>query len=147
MKQKSLMDTNLDKAKEENHSIEEMPLTSFREYRLYNKEARRINHAALKLKYKIKQCPIELHPSQRIHFNRNDQPTNMLPVYLSEEDIHYDEKWIPGKTYTVPELVINYVASKGTPIYDWVDKADGSRETDEVAKNNRFSLRTVFNEA
>lgn len=146
MKQKSLMDKSIDAAKAEKYSIEDMPLTNIREYRLYNEEARKINHRLQTVRYAIKQCPEELHPSQRIAFQRNDQPTNDLLVHLSDEKIHYHKTLTPGKTYTLPECVINHISGKGYPIWGWVDNADGSRETKVVNKDPRFSLRTIYEE-
>ena len=58
--------------KEENIAIEDMPLNTLRDYRLYNEAARRENKKLKLNRYKIKPCPEHLHPKQRIVFNRND---------------------------------------------------------------------------
>jgi len=125
-------------------SIEDMPLESLRDYRKYNEEARKINKKLRVLRHPIKQCPIELHPSQRVIFKRNDQPTNKLPVLLSNHLIHFEKTLHPGKTYDLPECVISYLASKGYPVWDWITNPDGSTETKVINTVPRFSLNTVF---
>ncbi len=127
--------------------IEEMPLVTIRDYRLYNEEARRLNKKLGICRYPIKQCPVDLHPKQRVVFRRNDQPTNPLPVFLSDDKIHYDETLTPGKTYDLPEYIVNYLAEKGDPVWGWVDLPNGERETRVITKKPRFSLTTVYQEA
>ena len=124
--------------------LEEMPLENLGDYVRYNEAARAMNKRLGLCRYKVKQCPIELHPKQRIVFGRNDQPRNPLPVYLSNEMIEYKEKLIPGETYDLPLCVIEYLSKKGTPIWNWVDKADGSRETHRMGMEPRFALRTIY---
>ena len=143
----SVLDESLRLTEAEKVSIEDMPLETFRDYRLYNEEARKMNKKLKVCRYPIKQCPVELHPKQRIHFGRNDQPSNPLPVFLSNHLIHYDETLIPGKTYDLPECIINHLASKGTPVWKWVDNPDGSKETRVSHKEPRFQIRTVYQEA
>lgn len=138
------IEESLKQATPEKLAIEDMPLNSIRDYRLYNEEARRINKKLKVLRYPIKQCPVELHPKQRVVFGRNDQPSNPLPVYLSNHLIHFDEKLIPGKAYDLPECVINHLAEKGNPVWKWFTLPDGSRETRISHKDPRFSLRTVY---
>ncbi len=135
--------------KEDPVTIEEMPLTSLGDYMRYNDEARKMNKKLRILRYPIKQCPVDLHPMERIVFGRNDQPTNPLPVFLSNDMIHFDrsaprDRLIPGKTYDLPRCVVEYLASKGTPVWAWFENADGSRETRMVSKTSRFSLRTIY---
>lgn len=137
----------LKEAEENKLPIEEMPLNSIRDYRLYNEEARKLNKKLKICRYLIKQCPIELHPKQRIVFERIDQPTNPLPVFLSNYLIHFDELLIPGKTYDLPECIVHYLSEKGYPVWKWVNLPDGSKETQVVSKTPRFSLRTVYQEA
>ena len=127
--------------------VEDLPLESIRDYRIYNEKARAMNKKLKLCRYPIKQCPVELHPKQRIVFGRNDQPSNPLPVFLSNHLIHYDETLIPGKTYDLPECIINHLASKGTPVWKWFDNADGSKETRISHKEPRFQLRTIYSEA
>jgi len=127
--------------------IEDMPLTSLREYRLYNEEARKLNKKLKICRYPIKQCPVELHPKQRVVFGRNDQPSNPLPVFVSNHLIHYDETLIPGKSYDLPECIINHLSEKGTPVWKWFDSPDGSKETRISHKEPRFQIRTVYQEA
>jgi len=130
--------------KEEKSDIESMPLNSIRDYRLYNEAARKENKKLRLNRYKIKQCPVELHPKQRVVFGRVDQPTNPLKVYLSNELIHFDEKLIPGQTYDLPQCVVSYLAEKGSPVWGWVDLPNGERETRMISKTPRFTLRTIY---
>ena len=127
--------------------IEEMPLETLRDYRLYNEEARKINKKLRLNRYPIKQCPVELHPMQRIKFANNDKSMNPVPIFVSNHLIHYDEKFYPGRTYDVPECIIRYLAEKGYPVWDWVTLADGSRETQMTGKAPRFSITSVYQEA
>lgn len=126
--------------------IEEMPLDTYEDYRAYNNEARILNKKLRVLRYPIKQCPIELHPMERVVFQRNDQPSNPLPVHLSNHLIHFDQTLIPGQTYDLPKCVIKHLGEKGNPIWNWFTNADGSRETRISHKDPRFSLRTVYEE-
>lgn len=140
------MDKMIDNAKEQ-IAIEDMPLTSLREYRLYNEAALAANKKAKKHIYDIKPCPTELHPHQRIVFNRKDQPTNPLAVYKYDSLIDFKMTLIPGKTYDLPEYIIHYLADKANPIWGWVDLPNGERETRVVNKDHRFQLRTIYQEA
>ena len=142
----NILDSSLKQASESKLPIEDMPLNSIRDYRLYNEEAGRINKRLKLCRYPYKQCPIDLHPKQRIVFRRNDQPSNSLTVFLSNNLIHYDETLIPGRTYDLPECIVSYLAAKGNPVWDWVVLPDGSKETRIVNKEPRFSLTTVYQE-
>jgi len=126
--------------------LEDMPINSLKEYLAYNKRARALNHKLRMCRYPIKQCPEELHPKQRIVFNRVDQPKNPLPVFLSNEYIHYEKKLIPGKTYDLPHCVVDHLQSKGLPVWKWFDNPDGSKETRISHYEPRFALRSVFSE-
>lgn len=126
--------------------IEEMPLTTFKEYKAYNEEARKANFKLKIYRYPIKQCPAELHPKQRIKFGRIDQPTNALKVHLSNHLIHFDDILIPGKEYDLPECVLHHLEKRGYPVWEWITKPDGSRETKITHTTPRFSLRTVYQE-
>lgn len=130
----------------EKPSIDEMPLETIRDYRLYNEEARKINKKLRVLKYPIKQCPVELHPTQRVVFSRNDQPTNALPVHVSNHLIHFEQTLIPGQTYDLPECIITHLSSKGYPVWNWVENPDGTRETKISNKKPRFAIRTLYEE-
>ena len=136
-------------------AIEDMPLTSLSDYIRYNREARRLNKELAKgmvkkvPTYQIKPCPIELHPTEKIVFSRNDQPTNPLPVFLSNDMIHFDrtaqkDQLIPGQTYDLPRCVVAYLAKKGNPNWQWFDNPDGSRETRVASMDQRFALRTIY---
>lgn len=131
---------------DESIAIDEMPLETIRDYRLYNERARKENKKLRICRYPIKPCPVELHPKQRVIFRRNDQPTNALPVFLSNALIHYDEMLYPGETYDLPECIVAYLSDKANPVWGWVDLADGSRETRIVNKLPRFSLTPVYGE-
>ena len=118
--------------------IEDMPLTCLREYRLYNERARAANKRLKICRYPIKPCPVELHPHQRVLFNRNDQPENALPVHLSNHLIHFEKKLFPGKIYDLPECIVAYLSDKGDPVWKWFDLPDGSKETRVSHKKPRF---------
>ena len=124
--------------------IDEMPLDTLRDYRLYNEAARKENKRLGMCRYAAKPCPIELHPKQRIIFGRNDQPSNPLKVYLSNSNIHFEETLIPGKAYDLPECVVHYLGEKGNPVWKWRDLPDGGKETFMSHKEPRFALRTVY---
>lgn len=143
-----MMDASLNKAKDQKKlSIEEMPLESLRDYRLYNEEARRLNKMMRICRYPIKQCPVELHPKQRVKFGNNDQSMHPVVVFVSDHMIHYDEKLIPGKIYDLPEYIVHYLSEKGYPVWDYVKLADGSKETRCVGKKPRFSLTSIYQES
>ncbi len=141
------LDTLLKQPELERMSIEDFPLETLRDYRLYNEEARKINKKLKLLKYPIKQCPVHLHPTQRIKFGNNDKSMNPIPIYFSNHLIHYDEKFVPGHIYDVPECVVHYLSEKGYSQWSWVTLQDGSRETRETGKAPRFSLVTQYQEA
>lgn len=131
--------------------IEDMPLTTLGEYMRYNRRARELNKRLKINRYPIKQCPVHLHPTERIVFGRNDQPTNPLPVYVSNDMIHFDrtkprDRLIPGQTYDLPRCIVDYLSKKGTPVWAWYDNPDGSRETRKASVTPRFALRTVYKE-
>lgn len=131
---------------EEQMDINKMPLNSLGDYMRYNHAARALNKKLKILRYPVKQCPVEMHPKERIIFGRKDQPLNPLPVYLSNEMIEFKIKLIPGKQYDLPRCVVEYLASKGTPLWKWFENPDGSRETRVAAMEPRFALRTVYQE-
>lgn len=140
----NVMDQTLNKVESEKLPIEEMPLNSIRDYRLYNEEARRINKRLKICRYPIKQCPVELHPKQRIIFRSNDQPHNPQKVHLSNHLIHYDETLIPGQAYDLPECIVDHLSKCENPVWGWFDNPDGSRETRVKSKTPRFSLTPVY---
>lgn len=135
--------------KDEVVDIEDMPLNSLGDYMRYNKRARELNKKLKILRYPIKQCPVELHPMERVVFTRNDQPNNPLPVFLSNDMIHFDrtarkDQLVPGQTYDLPRCIVTHLAEKGTPIWKWFDNPDGSRETRKSGVTPRFALRTIY---
>lgn len=138
------MTTTLEGQKVEKLPIEEMPLNTLRDYRIYNEEAARQNKKLKICRYPIKQCPVELHPKQRVVFRRNDQPTNNLKVFVSNHLIHFDETLTPGRTYDLPVCIVNHLSDKGDPVWGWVDLPNGERETRVITKKPRFSLTTVY---
>lgn len=145
--EENTFDKAIQGAEAEKLPIEEMPLNTLRDYRLYNEEARKLNKKLRVCRYPIKQCPVELHPKQRIKFANNDQTMNPVPVFVSNHLIHYDETFYPGKVYDVPECIVHYLSEKGYPVWNWVTLADGSKETQMTGKKPRFSITTVYQES
>lgn len=127
-------------------AIEDMPLENITDYVRYNREARALNKKLGICRYPAKPCPVELHPKETIVFNRKDQPSNPLPVMLSNDVIDFKMTLIPGKTYELPRCIIAYLASKGRPEWKWFENADGSRETRKASMDPRFALRTIYEE-
>ena len=132
------------KGSEDKVDIKDMPLETLTDYVRYNREARKLNHKLGVCRYPIKQCPVELHPKEKVVFSRNDQPTNPLKVFKSDDMIHFDETLIPGKEYELPVYIVNYLSKKGVPVWKWYEKPDGSKETGISHKDPRFGLRTVY---
>lgn len=127
--------------------IDDMPLETIRDYRLYNEEARKRNKKLRMCRHPIKQCPVELHPTQRVKFANNDKSMNPVPVYLSNHLIHFEKKLIPGQTYDLPQCVVAYLADKGYPVWEWVTLSkDGAKETRVTGKAPRFSITTVYDQ-
>jgi hypothetical protein len=125
--------------------IDEMPLESLRDYRLYNERAVKENKRLRSNKYPIKQCPIELHPKQRVRVANNNDTLHPIPVYLSNHLIHFDEKLTPGKEYDLPECIVAYLSDKGNPEWAWVNIGpNGEKETRMIGKKPRFSITTVY---
>jgi len=124
--------------------IEDMPLTTLREYMAYNTEALRLNNLYKIARYPIKPCPVELHPKERIVFGRNDQPSNPLKVYKSDSMIDFKMTLEPGKTYDLPTYIVDYLSKKGSPIWKWKTNPDGSKETFVDHYSPRFAIRTVY---
>ncbi len=143
----NVLESSLKTAEENKVAIEDMPLNTIRDYRLYNEEARKLNKRLKMCRYPIKQCPVELHPKQRVKVDTTDGTRNPIPVFLSNHLIHFDEKLTPGKVYDLPECIISYLSEKGNPIWNWVTLPDGSKETRQTDKKPRFSLTTVYQEA
>lgn len=138
--EKAVADVEADKL-----PIEEMPLETLRDYRLYNEEARKANKKLRMCRYPIKQCPVELHPQVRVRFGNNDKSLNPVSVFLSNHLIHFDKKLHPGKEYDLPECIVAYLSEKGYPVWDWVTIGpNGEKETRMVNKVPRFSLTTVY---
>lgn len=126
--------------------IRSMPLTTYAEYMAYNKAARAANKRFKFCKYEIKPCPEELHETQRVIFNRNDQPSNPLPVYFRNEEIDFKKTLVPGKSYDLPLCIIKHLSKRGTAVWKWFDNPDGSRETRIANTTPRFALRTSYAE-
>jgi len=140
----SPMDTII--AQHRDLSIDEMPLDTYQDYKEYNKKARGLNKKAKALLYPCKPCPIELHPKQKIRFARKDQPSNPLKVLLQTDMIDYNETLVPGRVYDLPNTIIKFLNDKGVPIWKWVDKANGEKETTISHYEPRFALQGVFND-
>ena len=141
------IDTTIKSVENDKLPLEEWPLESIRDYRLYNEEARKMNKKLRLCRYPIKQCPVELHPKQRIRFGNNDKSMNPIPVFLSNHLIHFDEKLTPGQTYDLPHCIVHHLAERGYPVWGWVTLKDGSRETQITGKTPRFSLTSVYEES
>jgi hypothetical protein len=123
--------------------IDSMPLESLDDYMTYNREARRLNKKLGICRYQIKPCPIDLHPKERIVFGRNDQPSNPLSIYKSDDIIDFKMKLYPGTTYDLPVYIVNYLMSKGSPEWKWFNNPDGSRETRISNYKPRFAIRSI----
>jgi molybdopterin biosynthesis enzyme len=75
---------------------------------------------------------------------RGDGNSSDLPVYKSDEMIHFDQKLTPGKIYDLPRYIVQYLAAKGYAKWKWFKNADGSQETRVSHYEPRFSLRTIY---
>jgi len=124
--------------------IDEMPLTCLRDFLDYNREAAKLNKKLAVCRYPYKQCPVDIHPKERVIFSRNDQPTNPLPVFLSDDKIHFDQTLIPGRTYDLPKYIVSYLAQKGKATWGWIENPDGSTETRIIDKTKRFSVTPSY---
>lgn len=142
-KEEPLMDVALREAHETKVDVEEMPLETIRDYRLYNDEARKLNKKLKMVRYPIKQCPVELHPKQRVKLDTTNGSRHPIPVFLSNHLIHFDEKLVPGKVYDLPECIVDYLSKKGNPIWGWVNLPDGSKETRQIDRTPRFTMVTI----
>jgi hypothetical protein len=144
VKPKKEIDSVIEQAKNPvTAEISAMPLNSLEDYMRYNARTRAENKRLGVCRYPIKPCPAELHPQETIVFGRVDQPNNEFPVYKSDDMIDFKIKLKPGKTYTLPVYIIDYLSSKGYPVWKVVDKADGSKDTVIDHKNPRFTFRIV----
>lgn len=143
------LDQTLEESQVERLPIEDMPLESLEDYLAYNAEARKLNKKLKLCRYPIQQCPEELHRKVRVIIQRSDGHSNLseIPVLLSNEKIHFSERLKCGKEYDLPECVVDFLSEKGYPVWDWVTKSDGSKETRQVNMNPRFSIRTIRNRA
>ena len=139
--------SSLNEAISEKVAIEDMPLNTLRDYRLYNEAVLKENKRLRLRRYEVKPCPVELHPHQRIVFRSNDQPHNPQKVFLSNSLIHFDKTLIPGQIYDLPECIVHHLSTRENPEWAWFENADGSKETRVKSKKPRFSLNTVYQEA
>lgn len=128
-------------------TLENMPLHDMQDYIKYNKEVMKQNKRLKAARYLIKPCPVDLHPHERIVFERIDQPKNKLKVKLLNHMIDFEKELVPGQTYDLPVYVVNWLASKGYPVWERVklqDKKEGQSETCRMShKTPRFALRSV----
>ena len=139
--------SSLNEAISEKVAIEDMPLNTLRDYRLYNEAVLKENKRLRLRRYEVKPCPVELHPHQRIVFRSNDQPHNPQKVFLSNSLIHFDKTLIPGQIYDLPECIVHHLSTRENPEWAWFENPDGSKETRVKSKKPRFSLNTVYQEA
>src|SRR3972149_5328637 len=99
----------MDKAiSEEKQSIDEMPLESIRDYRLYNEEAARLNKKLKLCRYPYKQYPIELHPTTRVVFGRVDQPGRAFSSRTSQVSGTRRRPGSPPGGVRRPQCIISY---------------------------------------
>jgi hypothetical protein len=135
----------LDDNNDTSEPIHSMPLETLEDYRAYNREARRLNKQLRIARYPIKQCPEDLHPKERVILGRVDGQSNLnpIPVLLDNQDICFKETLECGKEYDLPYCVIDHLEGKGYPVWGWVTLPDGSRETREINKNPRFTVKRV----
>lgn len=136
-------------AKHTDLDLAEMPLETYDDYVKYNAEARRLNKKFRECRYPPMQCPVELHPTQKIVFMRKDQPRNPLKVKRCTALLDYEETLIPGQTYDMPVEVVDWLAKKGTPIWDYIEKpgakaGETKKETIQVGTDPRFALRQAM---
>jgi len=125
-------------------SLDDMPLETLHDYIEYNKAARALNKKLKIYRHAMKQCPIELHPHETVEFTRNDQPNNKMQVYLCNAIIDFKLDIYPGKKHRLPRMVIEHLSKLGTPIWEVIDKKDGSRDTIQTGFTPRFALRTIY---
>jgi hypothetical protein len=123
--------------------LAEMPLNTLDEYLAYNAKAREFNKKLGVCRYKVKQCPEELHPKERVMIRELNQKNNPIPVYLDNEKICYRKKLKAGEKYDIPKCVVEHIQNKGTEIWERIDNPDGSWETKCTGLTPRFSVRTV----
>lgn len=127
--------------------LEDMPLNSLADYIAYNKKAREMSRKCRVKgkppKYPVKQCPVELHPTERVIFMRNDQAENDLPVTLYDAEIDYKRTLKPGETYDLPIKIVDYLVKKGTNMTRLRKNPDGTETPTTTGFEPRFSFRTV----
>lgn len=138
------MEALLEKEEQKKLPIEDMPLETLRDYRLYNEEARKLNKKLRVCRYPIKQCPVDLHPTQRVKFGNNDKSTHDVLIHVSNHLIHFSKKLTPGQIYDLPQCIVSYLSEKGYPVWGWVNLRDGSKETRVLTKQPRFSLTSIY---
>ena len=124
--------------------IDEMPLETLGDYCRYNEAARKVNKRLRLCRYRIKPCPAELHPQEKVIIERKDGSSGPIPIYLSNDMIDYNNKITPGVVYEMPRCVVEYIAGKSSPEWGMVDKKDGSKTCVKVRNNPRFAVRTVY---
>lgn len=134
----------LPEAEVKKQPIEDMPLETLRDYRLYNEEARRLNKKLKMCRYPIKQCPVELHPHVRVIVSPTNKDTQPFKVHVSNDVIHFDKTLVPGQTYDLPEYIVHYLSEKGIPKWKIITKPDGSKDSVVSHMEPRFAVRTVF---
>lgn len=123
--------------------LADMPLTSLEEHRAYNAKARSFNKKLGICRYKVKQCPLGLHPKDRVTVQNIQQPKNPVKGFLYNEDIDFDQMLQPGKEYDLPKILIDHMAGKGTDHWEWIENPDGSKQTKVTRKNLSYSIRTI----
>ena len=123
--------------------VDNMPLTTYSEYKKYNAAARKMNKKLKMCRHKCIPCPEELHPKEKVIITNNEQPQNVFPITLSNHLIDYNLLCEPNTPYEVPLVVINYSEGKNTPRWEAYDLPDGQTKTRQVAGSPKFSIRRV----
>jgi hypothetical protein len=141
---KELVNDMVPPAAKPEEDINSMPLNSLGDYLRYNAKAREMNKKLGLCRYRIKQCPEELHPKERVIVTYADGSNNDIPVYKSDEMIDYKARLKPGKEYSLPRYIVEYLANKGTVNWERRTMPDGSVETIANGFKPRFAVRTIY---
>ncbi len=124
--------------------LDDMPLNCLADYVRYNQKARGLNKKLRVCRHPVKQCPIDLHPKQRVIINCTNQSNNDIPVYLFNEMIDFKQKLTPGMTYDLPLCIVDHLADRGEARWEQIKNPDGSSDTRKAGNRPRFAIRSVY---
>ena len=114
---------------------------------LENKEDfERYNFFARKLRMPVKFMPMDMFPHRRVRFVRMDgQNGNELHARWrsAKHLIDVDKKLQDGHEYELPTIFIDWLNSRGTPVYKQMRYPDGRTENVFSHYNYRFSCQAV----